>query len=87
MKEIIIGLLGGGALVQLLNVAGTLRQSRRSLDSQSLGNEVAALEKTITLLQDNFEREVKRHQTEVAALRAEIVSLRSELDSLRSARP
>ncbi len=87
MKEIIIGLLGGGALVQLVNMLATLRPSRRSIDSQSLGNEVAALEKTITVLQDNFDREVKRHQAEVAALRAEITSLRSELDTLRRARP
>ena len=87
MKEIIIGLLGGGALVQLVNMLATLRPSRRSIDSQSLGNEVAALEKTITVLQDNFDREVKRHQAEGAALRAEITSLRSELDTLRRARP
>ena len=84
MKEIILALLGGGAIVQVANIFATLRPSRRRMHADARGLEVNALEKTIVVLQENFERENERHRQEVAALRCEIDSLRSELVSLRS---
>lgn len=81
-----MALLSGGALVQLVNIMATLKPSRRSMDSLSLGNEVAALEKTISVLQANFERENERHQREVESLQAEIAGLRAEVDRLRNNR-
>lgn len=84
MKDIILALLGGGAAVQLANTLATLRPSRRKMDADSLGVEVGALERTIGVLQKNFELENSRHRQEVEILRAEISSLRAEVASLRA---
>ena len=76
MKELLLGLLGGGAVVQLFNAVATLRQSRRQMDASALGTEVQALERTIAVISDNLERQNAAHQAEVETLRAEIESLR-----------
>ncbi|MEE1022209.1 MAG: hypothetical protein U0L83_03610 [Muribaculaceae bacterium] len=83
MNDIIIALLGGGAFVQLVNSFATMRQNRRRINADALGIEVGALEKTIEVLQNSFEREMERHKAETASLRAEIASLRAEIDTLR----
>ncbi len=83
MNDTIIALLGGGAFVQLINSLATMRQNRRRINADSLGIEVGALEKTIEVLQNSFEREMQRHKTETAALRAEIETLRTEINTLR----
>jgi len=83
MNDIIIGLLGGGALVQLLNMLFTLRQNRRQLNASALGGEVEALERTIKVLSDNLERETARHQEESRRLRDEIRRLETEVSDLR----
>ncbi len=82
MTEIILGVLGGGAAVQLVNTLAMVRQNRRRLNAEALGLEIAALERTIEVLQKNFELENERHRKEVAALRAEIERLRSRMESV-----
>lgn len=76
MKDMILGLLGGGAAVQLMNTLMTLRPSRRQMDANALGAEVAALESTINVLRDNMERAETRHREQVEQLRAEVEDLR-----------
>ena len=78
MKEIIIALLGGGAAVQVANTLATLRQNRRQLNAEALGTEVAALERTISVLRENFERENERQREEITVLRQEIRFLHNE---------
>lgn len=91
MNELIIALLGSGVLAQLVGTLATLRQNRRQLNASALGGEVAALEKTISLLSDNYDRQAATHRTETEELRKELTALRSrvneltaELDRLRS---
>lgn len=76
MKDIILGLLGGGAAVQMFNTVLTLRPSRRQLDASALGAEVSALEKTITVLRENMERTEERYRHQVEELRQEVGELR-----------
>lgn len=82
MKELILGLLGGGAVTQLLNTLATLRQNRRQINAAALGPEVEALEKTITVLYANQERQNALHREEVKELRGEIAALRREKQAL-----
>lgn len=84
MKEIILGILGGGAFVQLLNFLFTLRQNRRQLNASALGGEVEALERTIRVLSENIERENKRHNEESERLRTQIGRLEEEVSELRA---
>lgn len=84
MTELIIGLLGGGALVQLATLLTTWRQSRRQIDAGALGGEVEALEKTINVLHSNFEQANERHRREQAELLDELQRLRAECASLRA---
>ena len=39
MRELFIGLFGGGAVVQLLNMLLTYRQNRRQMNATALGTE------------------------------------------------
>ena len=41
MKELIIGLLGGGTLVQLINIVINARSSRRQQEAQALDTEIS----------------------------------------------
>jgi len=84
MKEIVIALLSGGAIVQVANMLATLRQNRRQLNASALGTEVAALEKTICVLQSNFENENRRHREEITELRTEVKTLQGENMRLRT---
>lgn len=76
MTELVLGLLGGGAAVQIINFILTLRQNRRRMDAEALGAEVSALEKTILLLYNNFEREVAAHKHDVRELQEQLELLR-----------
>lgn len=84
MIEIILGILGGGTLVQLINLLVTYRQNRRQLNASALGGEVEALERTIRLLQENLERETQRHNQESERLRSQIERLEKEVCELRT---
>lgn len=83
MNDIVLGLLGGGVLVQLLNILFTFRQNRRQLNASALGGEVEALERTIKVLSDNLVRETARHNEESERLRAQIRRLEQEVVELR----
>lgn len=84
MTDLIIGLLGGGALVQLASLLTTWRQNRRQMAASALGGEVEALEKTIAVLNSNFEQATERHRRETNELRDELERLRRECSSLRA---
>ena len=56
MRELFIGLFGGGAVVQLLNMLLTYRQNRRQMNATALGTEVEALERAIRIISENLER-------------------------------
>lgn len=83
MKELILGLLGGGTIVQALNLIYTGRPNARQINAQALGTEVSALERTIILLKDNLEAEMQRHERERIALVARIDELTEETAMLR----
>lgn len=84
MKEMLIGLLGGGALVQLFTGLATLRQNRRQMNASALGAEVEALEKTIAVLSANMERQNEVHRAEVEAMRSEIADLQRSKTALET---
>lgn len=84
MKDVMIGLLGGGTIVQILNLLLTGRPARRRANADALGAEVAALEKTINVIYSRFEDLAMRYATETAALRSEIDSLRSRIVELEN---
>lgn len=75
MNEIIIGLLGGGVLVEVLNLVLNRRASRRQMDATSLGTEVTALEAAISTLQGNLERTTAYYQSEIERLQGRIREL------------
>ncbi|MCM1291817.1 MAG: hypothetical protein NC201_06795 [Prevotella sp.] len=83
MNEIVIGLLGGGVAVQLLNFFYTRKQSRRQLDSTALGAEVTALECAIRTLQDNLASSTAYYQGEIERLRGRIRDLEATVAELR----
>ena len=64
--------------MQVANTLATLRRNRRQLNAEALGTEVAALEKTISVLRENFERENERQREEITVLRQEIRFLHNE---------
>lgn len=82
MNEIVIALLGSGVLAQLVATLATLRQNRRQINASALGGEVAALEKTISLLSDNYDRQSATHRTETEELRKELTALRARVNEL-----
>lgn len=76
MRELFIGLFGGGAVVQLLNMLLTYRQNRRQMNATALGTEVEALERAIRIISENLERQNAEHRKEVAELQNEVETLR-----------
>ena len=83
MNELIIGLLGGGAAVQLLSALLTLRQNRRQMNASALGEEVTALEKTIRVLQQNFMDANEQRRRETEELRGELAEAERRCTLLR----
>lgn len=79
MKELIIGLLGGGTLVQLINIFINARSSRRQQEAQALDTEISALEHTLKIVSENIEIETRRHSLERQELRDEILSLKQQI--------
>ena len=79
MKELIIGLLGGGTLVQLINIFINARSSRRQQEAQALDTEISALEHTLKIVSENIEIETRRHSLERQELREEILSLKQQI--------
>ena len=79
MKELIIGLLGGGTLVQLINIVINARSSRRQQEAQALDTEISALEHTLKIVSENIEIETRRHSLERQELREEILSLKQQI--------
>lgn len=82
MKELIIGLLGGGAISQILTTIFSARSSSRQVNANALGSEVEALERTINLLRSNLETEFARHEKERQSLLSEIDQLRKRIREL-----
>lgn len=70
-------------MVQLFTAAATLRQNRRQLDASALGTEVAALEKTISVLHTSLERQKTLYEEECGALRKRICQLEEHVESLQ----
>lgn len=83
MKELIIGLLGGGVITQLASLLLSARGNNRQLNANALGSEVEALERTINLLRSNLEAEFARHEQERVALLSEIETLRNRVRELQ----
>ena len=82
MKELIIGLLGGGTLVQLINLLLNARSSRRQQQAQALDTEISAREHTIKILSESIDIETRRHSLERQELREEIVALKRQIATL-----
>lgn len=82
MTELIIGLLGGGALVKLIEILLNARPNRRRLTAQALDTEIATLEHTLKIVGENVESEARRHAAERQLLKDEITSLRRRVDEL-----
>ena len=82
MKELIIGLLGGGTLVQLINLLLNARSSRRQQQAQALDTEISSLEHTIKILSESIDIETRRHSLERQELREEIVALKRQIATL-----
>lgn len=90
MTTLLIGMLGGGALVQLVQLIMTRRQNIRQLNAAALGAEVQALESAIDALRRNLDAETERHEKmrcqlekRIEALEARIASLKTENENLR----
>ena len=93
MKELIIGLLGGGVITRLVELLLSARPNSRQRHANAPGAEVEALESTINLLRANLEAEFARHEQEkrvladeIAALRARIAELDKKVESLTAER-
>ncbi|MBD5221688.1 MAG: hypothetical protein HDS70_04880 [Bacteroidales bacterium] len=83
LTELIIGLLGGGVAVQLLQTLLTLRQSRRQISSAALGGEVTAMQEAIRTLQENLENSTRYYRGEIERLQAHIRQLETTLEALQ----
>lgn len=83
MNELLIALLGGGTIAQLAATVLTLRQNRRQMNAAALGAEVDALEKSIRVLYDNYERSEQAHQRERDRLTARVEAAENECRRLR----
>lgn len=84
MTELIIGLLGGGVAVQLVQTLLTLRQNRRAIASTALGAEVTALETAIRILQENLATTTAYYQDEIGRLRTQIAHLEGIISEMRN---
>ena len=82
MRELFIGLFGGGAVVLLLNMLLTYRQNRRQMNATALGTEVEALERAIRIISENLERQNAEHRKVVAELQNEVDTLRKRCRDL-----
>lgn len=82
MKELIFGLLGGGVVVQLLNLLVSARPSRRKLTAEALDVEIAVLERTLKVMSDNMEMTNQRHVAEINGLKSEIHRLEKRVGEL-----
>lgn len=82
INELIIGLLGGGTLVQLVNLLINARTSRRQQQAQALDSEISALEHTLKVISDNIDLETRRHSLERRELEEEISALKQRVAEL-----
>ena len=85
MKELILGLLGGGAVVQLLNILISARPNRRKLTAEALDVEIGVLERTLKVMNDNMEMTNNRHKVEINDLKSEIHRLEQKISELSDA--
>ena len=84
MTTLLIGLLGGGTLVQLIQLLIQRRSFGRKTDAEALGGEVEALEKAIATLRNNLDAEVERRfESRIAELEGQIANLEEENRRLR----
>lgn len=84
ITTLLAGLLGGGALVQLVQTFLHRRQEGRARDAGALGAEVTALEKAIATLRDNLDAAEERHARERARLESRILTLEEQVSKLRA---
>ncbi len=82
MKNLILGLLGGGVVVQLLNFMVSARPNRRRLTAEALDSEITALEHTLQVLSDNIELTDRRHHLESEKMKLEIERLEKRVEEL-----
>lgn len=82
MKEILLALIGGGAIVQLANLVAVWRPTRRRANAEALGAEVEALERTINVIYTRFESMSKLHAGQMAQMRDQVAALRSRVAQL-----
>lgn len=82
MKEIVLALIGGGALVQLANLMVVWRPTRRRANAEAMGAEVEALERTINVIYTKFESLSKLHAAQMAQMRSQVEMLRSRVAQL-----
>lgn len=82
MKELIIGLLGGGVFAEVLNIIIGAKANRRKLQAEALDTEVTTMEHTLRVLADNMDREIKRHDLECERMQAEIAELKQRVCQL-----
>jgi len=83
MKELIIGLLGGGALVEIVRMMLNNRVDKRKMHAEALDSEVTTMEHTLRVLADNMDRQIQRHNEEREHLLSEIAGLRSQVAELK----
>ncbi len=82
MTTLLIGLLGGGTLVQLIQLLIQRRSFGRKTDAEALGGEVEALEKAIATLRNNLDAEVERHDTERRRFESRIAELEGQIANM-----
>ena len=83
-ETLIVSLLGGGVLTQIVTAVLHARQNARQLNANALGTEVQALERTISLLKENLEAEIKRHDREREQLMGRITQLEEQAEKMRA---
>lgn len=82
LSDLLLGLFGGGAIVQLLQTLINRRATRRQLNANALGTEIEALEHTIAVLRTTLDAEMERHERERRALLERIEQLNAAVSSL-----
>lgn len=82
MTTLLLGLLGGGTLVQLLQLLLHLRQDSRNANATALGAEVQALESAIEALRNNLTAETRRYEDERRRLEERISKLEARIQLL-----
>lgn len=83
MTTLLIGLLGGGTIVQLVQLFVSRRHNARQLNATALGGEVQALESAIDALRRNLDAEIERHEKVRCQLEARIEVLENTIVTLR----